>query len=77
SNLILAQTKHMMTGNTHPRIANKDVKNLCIPVPSLSIQQEITNEIGTRRREARALRQNAEKEWAAAKRQFEKDLLGE
>ena len=77
SNLILAQTKHMMTGNTHPRIANNDVKNLCIPVPSLSIQQEITNEIGTRRREARALRQNAEKEWAAAKRQFEKELLGE
>ncbi len=26
SSLILAQTKHMMTGNTHPRISNDDVQ---------------------------------------------------
>lgn len=30
SDLILAQTKHMMTGNTHPRISNDDVKNLSL-----------------------------------------------
>ena len=28
SKLVLLQTKHMMTGNTHPRISNDDVKEL-------------------------------------------------
>ena len=41
SKLILHQTKHMMTGNTHPRISNDDVKALIIPVPNREVQQEI------------------------------------
>jgi hypothetical protein len=28
SSVVVAQTKHMMTGNTHPRLANEDVVNL-------------------------------------------------
>jgi len=35
--LIVAQTRHMMTGNTHPRLANDDVVNLVIPIPSSEI----------------------------------------
>lgn len=77
SDLILSQTKHMMTGNTHPRISNDDVKNLLIPIPSLSIQQQIVMELNRRRQEARMLKIEAEREWAAAKSQFEKELLGE
>ena len=77
SDLILLQTKHMMTGNTHPRISNDDVKNLCIPVPSLSVQRQIVGELWHRRMEARKLKQQAESEWAEAKAQFEKELLGE
>lgn len=77
SDLILSQTKHMMTGNTHPRISNDDVKNLYIPVPKLSIQRQIVEELSRRRAEARKLKQQAEADWAEAKARFEKELLGE
>lgn len=77
SDLILSQTKHMMTGNTHPRISNDDVKNLYIPIPSMTVQKEIEEEFQHRRVKARALKQQAESEWADAKAQFEKELLGE
>jgi restriction endonuclease S subunit len=77
SDLILSQTKHMMTGNTHPRISNDDVKNLYIPIPELSIQRQIVEELSRRRAEARKLKQQAEADWADAKAQFEKELLGE
>lgn len=76
SDLIVAQTKHMMTGNTHPRISNDDVKNLYIPVPEVSIQQAIISELGHRRDKARTLKREAEQDWEAAKVQFEKKLLG-
>ena len=35
SSIIVAQTRHMMTGNTHPRLANEDVVGLLIPIPDL------------------------------------------
>ena len=76
SPLILAQTKHMMTGNTHPRISNDDVKNLYIPIPEIDVQREIASELNKRRKEARKLKEEAEQEWADAKAQFEKELLG-
>ncbi len=77
SDLILSQTKHMMTGNTHPRISNDDVKNLYIPIPDILLQQQIIKVIRNRRTEARKLKIEAEKEWQKAKKQFEKELLGE
>ena len=77
SSLILAQTKHMMTGNTHPRISNDDVKNLYIPIPEIDVQRKIVSELNKRRKEARKLKEEAEQEWAEAKAQFEKELLGE
>lgn len=77
SDLILSQTKHMMTGNTHPRISNDDVQNLYIPVPDISTQKTIVSDLTERRIKARQLKQEAEQEWTAAKAQFEKDLLGE
>ena len=43
SEVILAQTKHMMTGNTHPRISNDDVKNLLIPIPQIKTQIDFVN----------------------------------
>jgi hypothetical protein len=76
SALILRQTKHMMTGNTHPRISNDDVANLLIPVPDKSVQQMITAEMQKRQQTYRALRSEAETEWSAARAKFEKELLG-
>lgn len=77
SNLILAQTKHMMTGNTHPRISNDDVQNLYIPVPDICVQNKIVDDLRKNRIEARKLKLEAAREWQEAKEQFEKELLGE
>lgn len=77
SDLTLSQTKHMMTGNTHPRISNDDVQNLYVPVPHITVQKKIVDELKDHRMEARRLRVEAEQEWQAAKEQFEKELLGE
>ena len=77
SDLTLSQTRHMMTGNTHPRISNDDVRNLYIPVPDITIQKIIVEELRTRRLEARQLKNEAEQEWQEARRRFEKELLGE
>ena len=77
SDLTLSQTKHMMTGNTHPRISNDDVRNLYIPVPGIAVQERIVDELKKHRMDARRLRIEAEQEWQEARKQFEKELLGE
>ena len=76
SSVIVAQTKHMMTGNTHPRLANEDVVDLLIPIPDEGIQRNIVEELRKRRMEARMLREESAKEWALAKAHFEARLLG-
>lgn len=76
SSVILAQTRHMMTGNTHPRLTNEDVVNLVVPIPKdINLQKQIVLELQRRRAQARALRETAEREWASAKENFEKALL--
>ena len=77
SDLTLSQTKHMMTGNTHPRISNDDIRNLYIPVPDITVQKEIVDELIKRRMEARRLKNEADQEWQEARKEFEKELLGE
>jgi restriction endonuclease S subunit len=67
----------MMTGNTHPRISNDDVRNLRIPVPEDDVQRTIVAEMQRRKTLARKLKQEAEQDWVVAKAQFEKELLGE
>ncbi|APC91317.1 MULTISPECIES: restriction endonuclease subunit S [Francisella] len=41
SNLVVSQTKHLMTGNTLPRLQTEDIKNILIPLPSPEIQKQI------------------------------------
>ena len=77
SDLTLSQTRHMMTGNTHPRISNDDIRNLYIPVPDITVQKKIVDELSNRRLKARQLKNEAEQEWQEARRRFEKELLGE
>ena len=76
SSLILAQTRHMMTGNTHPRLANDDVVNLVIPIPEIAVQETIAAEALNRREEARRLQSEADASWQSAKQWFETQLLG-
>ena len=66
----------MMTGNTHPRLANDDVVNLIIPIPDIDTQSTIAAEVHRRRDQARMLRSQAETEWTQAKRWFEDQLQG-
>lgn len=72
----LAQTKHMMTGNTHPRLAPEDVVELVVPTPAPGTQRNIATEVNKRRAEARRLRAEAREGWAAARQAFEESLLG-
>lgn len=75
SKLILHQTKHMMTGNTHPRISNDDVKALIIPVPNREVQQEmVTKFISALENRSNKLRQA--EELLAGMDEFVLDTLG-
>ena len=76
SKIVLAQTTHMMTGNTHPRLTNDDVANLRIPIPAKEVQQSVASEVRYRRETARQLRSEAETGWQATKQWFEEQLLG-
>ncbi len=76
SSIILAQTRHMMTGNTHPRLTHEDVINLMVPVPKPKVQEAISIEVRSRREQARHLRAQAEADWQEAKVRFEEQLLG-
>jgi hypothetical protein len=76
SSVVVAQTRHMMTGNTHPRLTNDDVVNLVIPIPTPDVQERIALEVRRCREEARKLRSDAEAGWQAAKHGFEGRLLG-
>jgi hypothetical protein len=76
SSLVLLQTRHMMTGNTHPRLANDDVVNLVVPIPDANLQEKIAAEVVHRREKARRLRDEAHTIWDDAKSRFEKELLG-
>jgi type I restriction enzyme, S subunit len=75
SSVVVAQTRHMMTGNTHPRLTNDDVVNLVIPIPTPDVQERIALEVRRCREEARTLRADAEAGWQAAKHGFEEQLL--
>lgn len=73
--LIVGQTKHMMAGNTHPRLTNEDVGNLLIPLADESTQKEIVATTLERQREATRLHSHAELVWKEARSGFEKQLL--
>lgn len=75
--LTLAQTRHMMTGNTHPRLAPEDIRKLRVPVPEPAVQERVVAELQHRRHEARRLRLEAVAGWADARARFEARLLGE
>jgi len=42
SRLVVNQTSCLMTGNTLPRLQTEDIENLLIPLPSLEIQNKVT-----------------------------------
>jgi restriction endonuclease S subunit len=76
SKLMLAQTTHMAGGNTHPRLSADDVQTLLVPVPTdRKIQEAIADHESESRSDARALREDAERDWTTAKQHFGDSLL--
>ena len=75
TSLIVAQTKHMMTGNTHPRLTNGDVKNLLIPLADYTVQRTIVEETLSRQADSLRLCAHAKTVWHEARKRFEKQLL--
>lgn len=63
--------------NNQAGVNAETLKAVRIPLPEKSVQDQIAAEITQRRAQANQLRREASKEWAAAKAQFEKELLGE
>lgn len=45
SNLVVSQTKHLMSGNTLPRLQTEDIENLFVPIPPQDIQNQIVSKI--------------------------------
>lgn len=73
---VLAQTCHMATGNTHPRVAESDARGVLLPIPRSPIQGRVVGTFDRRRRSAHELRSEAESTWTAALATFDKALLG-
>lgn len=63
--------------NNQAGVNTETLKKVKIPLPPKAIQDQIAKDIMQRRAQANMLRKQAAKEWAEAKAQFEKDLLGE
>ena len=76
SRLVLFQTTHMVSGNTHPRVSSSDVAHLRIPIPAKDIQQLVASEVVRRQDSARRLLHDATAEWQSARASFEEQLLG-
>lgn len=43
SNLVVSQTKHLMTGNTLPRLQTEDIEKIPVPIVTTTKQTEIVN----------------------------------
>lgn len=75
SNIILAQTKHLMTGNTLPRLQTADINNLVIPYPDAVVQNEIVDYISNIKQQVNKLQENGNSLLDVTKRKIEKLII--
>ena len=76
SNMVLAQTKHLMTGNTLPRLQTTDIDNLIIPCPDMEIQEKIVGVISKTKNDAKQLQKEGNVLLEEAKQKIEKLIIG-
>ena len=76
SQLSLQQMLQRASGGNYPAITRSELENIIIPIPEISIQEQIVAEIQRRRSESQRLRREVETGWQAAKQWFEDQLLG-
>lgn len=73
---VYAQVRGKTTGSSgRRRLDPAMLANLEIPFPAKSMQDSIAQEVQRRRELARALREDAAREWEQAKAEFERRLL--
>lgn len=77
TNIFNALIVRNTTGSTYPTINNNDILNLKIPLPPLSVQEKITDEITKRKQKALNLQKEAKECLNSAKIQVEKIILGQ
>lgn len=77
SQITVRQTKHLMTGNTLPRLQTRDIEQLPIPLPDQATQNRIVAFAAKAQADAATLTQSATAELETAKREIEAILLGE
>lgn len=75
SPIVLAQTRHMTAGNTHPRLTGKDVQSMVLPKPDPKVQDEVADVEAEARTKARSLKLKADAAWSEAKQRFGDDLV--
>lgn len=76
SSFSLQQMLQRSSGGNYPAITEEELKRILIPIPDESTQREIVEELHERHMNARRLREEAAREWDAAKARFEAKLLG-
>lgn len=76
SSLTLAQTKHLMTGNTLPRLQTTDVEELVIPNPDVPLQVEIVKYIYGIKDKAKQLQKDGDALLEETKQRIEKMIIG-
>jgi len=76
SPLVVAQTKHLATGNTLPRVTREDLEAVLIPIAPPSIQQELVDDFEQRRRKAADLRSAADEALSNQLDEFDRALFG-
>ena len=72
---VLRQLVHVTTGSTHPRVLEEDAKDAVIPIPSGEVQAHIEARMSERAARSGQLRDEAERDWAAALATFGACLL--
>ena len=77
SEITVRQTKHLMTGNTLPRLQTRDVEQLPIPLPDNEVQSRIITFAAQAQVEAAKLTATADDELQTANLKIEAILLGE
>ena len=76
SSLSLQQMLQRSSGGNYPAITEEELKRILIPIPDEKSQRLIVDELNKRRLKASRLREEAIREWEAAKTRFEAQLLG-
>lgn len=77
SEITVRQTKHLMTGNTLPRLQTRDIELLPIPIPDQAVQNRIIAFAAQAQKDAAGLTEAAATELETAKREIEAILLGD